>query len=254
MSDVHDQEFEVPPGKGPAGPVGAEPPASKLAIVSLIFGILGLTAIPVVGSLVAIVTGHNAMGQIRESNGHVGGRSMARAGMILGYLPFGLVIVAAALAIPIYWITSMPQADLDAGRRMRGVRMVNEMNREDYALLEQANFESLAGVGKIIAYYNAGKLKSDPEFALLTDEAIRYFKEGRWTIFHFTDVDEVKTKPFEPFGDVCEIEIHDKDGPRMRISVSPQEDGVTFFDALQSAWKAASEKPKGVSTKVDAAK
>lgn len=77
---------------------------SSKALASLIFGILGWTALPIVGSIVAIILGHQARDEIRRAGGRLGGGDLATAGLILGYamlLPFllVLVVVVAALAL-----------------------------------------------------------------------------------------------------------------------------------------------------------
>lgn len=58
--------------------------ASSLAIVRLVAGILGLTLVPFVGSIVAIVTAVAARNEIRSSAGSVQGEGMATAGLIPG--------------------------------------------------------------------------------------------------------------------------------------------------------------------------
>lgn len=70
-------------------------PASTLAMVSMISGIVGWVLAPLLGSLVAIITGHMAKREIRESMGRLGGDGMATAGLVLGYLQ----IVPALLCI-----------------------------------------------------------------------------------------------------------------------------------------------------------
>jgi hypothetical protein len=69
-------------------------PNSTTAVVSLIFGILSWVALPVIGPIVAVIAGHMARGEIRRSNGMVGGGGMATAGLILGYLQFALLLLA----------------------------------------------------------------------------------------------------------------------------------------------------------------
>ena len=59
---------------------------STLALISLIFGILGWTLLPFAGSLVAIVTGHMARAEIRRSGGALEGDGLAIGGLILGWL------------------------------------------------------------------------------------------------------------------------------------------------------------------------
>jgi hypothetical protein len=69
------------------------PPNSNMALVSLIAGILGLSVLPGIASVVAIITGSMAMKEIRASGGRLGGEGMARIGIILGWIAVALVVI-----------------------------------------------------------------------------------------------------------------------------------------------------------------
>lgn len=74
------------------------PKTSPLAITSLVTGLLGWTLLPLLGSLVAIVTGHMARSEIRRSRGVLDGDGLAVVGLVLGWLPvlvgvLGLVVI-----------------------------------------------------------------------------------------------------------------------------------------------------------------
>ena len=73
------------------------PPTSSMAIVSLIAGILGLTFVPMIGSIVAVITGPMAKKEIRESRGAVGGEGLATAGGILGWIGIGLTVLGLCI-------------------------------------------------------------------------------------------------------------------------------------------------------------
>jgi len=60
-------------------------PNSNMALASLILGILGWTVLPGLASIAAIVTGHMAKKEIKESMGQLGGDGMAVAGLVMGY-------------------------------------------------------------------------------------------------------------------------------------------------------------------------
>jgi len=77
-------------------------PTSSLAVVSLVFGILGWTVLPAVGAVVAVITGHMARAEIRRSAGQLEGDGMAVAGLVLGWLAIGLAI-AAVLAFILFF-------------------------------------------------------------------------------------------------------------------------------------------------------
>ncbi|MDQ3617380.1 MAG: DUF4190 domain-containing protein [Pseudomonadota bacterium] len=85
------------------------PRTSALAIVSLVFGILSWFALPLVGAVVAVITGHLARGEIRRAAGALEGDGMAVAGLVLGWtnLIVGLVALLIFLFVfgGIAWLT-----------------------------------------------------------------------------------------------------------------------------------------------------
>jgi len=66
---------------------------STLAVLSLVFGILGVFFF---GSLIAVVLGHLGRSEIQKSNGQLEGDGMAVAGLILGYL---MLLVSIAFLV-----------------------------------------------------------------------------------------------------------------------------------------------------------
>lgn len=75
-------------------------PSSALATISLIAGILSWLAIPFIGAVVAVICGHMARSEIRQSNGTMGGDGMAVTGLVLGYAQL-IISALAALVIVI---------------------------------------------------------------------------------------------------------------------------------------------------------
>jgi hypothetical protein len=69
---------------------------SALAVISLVFGILGWLPVPVFGSIVAIVTGHLARAEIRRDPQGTEGDGMAVAGLVLGYSALAVCVLAIA--------------------------------------------------------------------------------------------------------------------------------------------------------------
>ncbi|HHY07759.1 MAG: DUF4190 domain-containing protein [Lawsonella sp.] len=67
-----------------------------LAIVSLVFGILSFFMLPMIGAIVAVVCGHIGVSQIEKTGAE--GRSMAIAGLSLGYANIALIILVILLA------------------------------------------------------------------------------------------------------------------------------------------------------------
>ncbi|MBN2119127.1 MAG: DUF4190 domain-containing protein [Anaerolineales bacterium] len=68
-------------------------PSSTLAIVSLVSGILGFTFIPVIGAIAALITGYMARGETRSIPPRASGDGMATAGIIMGWIQVGLLVV-----------------------------------------------------------------------------------------------------------------------------------------------------------------
>lgn len=91
-------------GYGYAAPVmvPAQPGTNGMAIASLVLSLCGLVSCGVT-SLVGAILGHVSRKQIRERG--EGGDGMAMAGIITGWIIFGLALVgAAAYVIFIIWI------------------------------------------------------------------------------------------------------------------------------------------------------
>ena len=79
---------------------------SGLAIASLVCGILGISFVPFLAAIPAVICGHVARSEINKSGGRLGGAGMALAGLITGYLGLVMlpVIIAllAAIAFPVF--------------------------------------------------------------------------------------------------------------------------------------------------------
>ncbi len=77
-------------------------PTSTLSLTSLMMGILGWIFLPVVGGIIAVITGHLAKKEIRQSDGLLGGDGLATAGLVLGYanLVLGLCGCLLLLLVP----------------------------------------------------------------------------------------------------------------------------------------------------------
>ncbi len=78
-------------------------PTSTLAVVSLVFGILAWCVLPFVGAIVAIICGHLARSEIRNSSPdqRQQGDGMAVAGLVLGYVQLAFAILAAFLLVAV---------------------------------------------------------------------------------------------------------------------------------------------------------
>ena len=75
---------------------------SVMAIVSLIAGIGAWSFFPGLGAIVAIITGHLAKREIRESGGRTDGEGLATIGLWLGYAQVVLAAVVLIFAIILF--------------------------------------------------------------------------------------------------------------------------------------------------------
>jgi len=87
-----------PPPQG-YGPPPAIAHTSGKAIFSLVAGIASWFFCPGLASLLAVITGHMAKGEIRNSGGYVTGDGLATVGLILGYLNIALSLMGICLSI-----------------------------------------------------------------------------------------------------------------------------------------------------------
>ncbi len=85
-----------PPGYPPPPPRYATAGTNGLAIASLVLGILWIYWI---GSILALVFGYVAKSQIDKWPGTQNGRAMAIAGIVLGWVGVGFLVLFVLLAI-----------------------------------------------------------------------------------------------------------------------------------------------------------
>ena len=88
------------PGAYYAGPMA--PATSGYAIASLVCSLLGFVGVLGFGPILGVVFGHMAIREIDRSNGHLQGRGLAQAGLILGYIGIGLVALFILLFLVIF--------------------------------------------------------------------------------------------------------------------------------------------------------
>jgi hypothetical protein len=98
------QASPVSPAFGQPTAYGMPQRTPGSAVVSLVFGILGILFLvlffilsPIFG-LVAVICGHVSMGGIKRAGGQLGGRGMALAGVIMGYLSIFIAIIIGIFA------------------------------------------------------------------------------------------------------------------------------------------------------------
>jgi hypothetical protein len=70
-----------------------------MAVISLISGIISWFLLPIIGGIIAVITGHMAKREIRDSGGRLAGDGMATAGLVLGYLNLGVTVLGICAVV-----------------------------------------------------------------------------------------------------------------------------------------------------------
>ena len=68
-------------------------PTSSLATISLVTGILGFTFLPLIASVIALITGYAARKETRAVPPQASGDGLATAGIVMGWIQVGLAVV-----------------------------------------------------------------------------------------------------------------------------------------------------------------
>jgi hypothetical protein len=111
----------VPPASAPAAPVKT----SGLAITSLVLGCLGTISCGLT-AIVGFILGLIGLRKINRSNGQLGGKGLAIAGISVSAAMFFLILpLMAALAIPGF---------VKARKQSQGRRIVNDVRQMDAAI------------------------------------------------------------------------------------------------------------------------
>ncbi|MFO7585697.1 MAG: DUF4190 domain-containing protein [Anaerolineales bacterium] len=74
-------------------------PTSTMAVISLISGILGFIALPILASIVALFTGYAARGETRAAPPTASGDGLATAGIVMGWIQIALGVIGLCCTI-----------------------------------------------------------------------------------------------------------------------------------------------------------
>jgi len=72
-------------------------PTNGMAIASLICSVAGWILLPLIGGIAGVILGHIATSQIRRTKED--GRGLAVAGLVVGYIQIGVILIVVALWI-----------------------------------------------------------------------------------------------------------------------------------------------------------
>jgi hypothetical protein len=82
-------------------------PTSTLAIVSLVSALLGFTFVPLIGTIVALVTGYMARNETRSIPPRAAGDELATAGIIMGWIQVGLLLLGCCAIAGFVFVVSI---------------------------------------------------------------------------------------------------------------------------------------------------
>lgn len=92
-------EVEPAPPAWQRPPAAAPPPTPGQAVGALVVSIAGLVFCPLIASVVGLVLGYQAKRRIDGSGGALGGRAVALAAIVLGWV--GVVVYGAVVALAV---------------------------------------------------------------------------------------------------------------------------------------------------------
>ncbi len=180
----------APGGSPPSIPANVSAPSrpaqtSSGAIISLIFGILSFLFLPLIGGLVAIISGHMARSAIRHSGGAIKGDGMALAGTIIGYFNIGfflcVVPILAGIAVPVFAEVQLKGKETKSLSNAKQIATACKLYAIDHQgaypktvdelvpdyLPNRETFASPLSPGEEIAYYYFGGKDTDPAEKIL---------------------------------------------------------------------------------------
>ncbi len=94
--------IESEPTTYPEPPAPVRPLAggtNGFAVASLVLGIVGLTAFPLIPSILALIFGYKGRREIDRSGGMQEGRGLAVAGIVLGWIGCAFLLLVVALFV-----------------------------------------------------------------------------------------------------------------------------------------------------------
>jgi hypothetical protein len=124
------------------------------------------------------------------------------------------------------WIFTFPEA---------GVYLSNEVPQ--YALDQTSEHDLLQPDEDILAYYDATMRGGGWDVAIVTDQRIIHYFQGRTTSIPLEEISDIESYQDPFFGDV--ITVYSSAGQSMQIEITPQNEGETFLRVLHQAWEDA---------------
>jgi hypothetical protein len=95
-----EEQAPAQPGQYAPAPYPSTMPTNTMAVVSLATGIASWFVLPLVGGVVAVITGHLAKKEIRQTGEQ--GDGLATIGLVLGYLHLAVVALVVLILILVF--------------------------------------------------------------------------------------------------------------------------------------------------------
>ena len=122
-------------------PYAGQAPTNGMAIASLASGIAGVTILPLVGSIAALICGYKARGQLAAAGQSERGGTLATVGIVLGWLGTALAILGIIIFLAFFAFAS-EQVDNFEREARKEERQFDREAREDKRRFDREARES----------------------------------------------------------------------------------------------------------------
>jgi len=118
IPEFHAALMSAPPPLSPVAAPAARPRTSRMAITSLVLGILGILTCGIT-ALAGLIFGIVAMVKVKNSGGRLGGKGIALAGIIVSGIFLLMIPIQAALLLPALGAAKHKAQDINCVNNMK---------------------------------------------------------------------------------------------------------------------------------------
>jgi len=87
--------------------MGATVPTNGMAIAALILGIAGITVVPLIGSVLALILGYAAKRDIRQRPTETTGEGLATGGIVMGWIGVVVTVLVVCGFVTIFGLCAL---------------------------------------------------------------------------------------------------------------------------------------------------
>jgi competence protein ComGC len=152
----------------PPVPGAAQPKTSALSIWSLVLGILSLLCFTIFAAIPGVICGHKALSRINRSGGTLGGKGLAIAGLITGYLgiAWAIFVIPLLLAIAIPNFVKAKET-AEANACINNLRQIDAAKTQ-WALEHSKTSDDTPTVNDLTPYFKDHQMPVCPEGGIYT--------------------------------------------------------------------------------------